>query len=158
MKKLLAAGAAIVIATGLYAQDWEQVKNLYRAGMYSETLRLVQDIHTPMAEGYRALCALQLRTDNSHATARSFADRYHENILVPQVRFLLGLDLFDQERYEEALLQFNMVSLSDIQESQQPEYTYKVGYCAFAGGEWERAKGLLSRTRGLPYSDYTAPA
>ena len=158
MKKLLAAGAAIVIATGLYAQDWEQVKNLYRAGMYSETLRLVQDIHTPMAEGYRALCALQLRTDNSHATARSFADRYHENILVPQVRFLLGLDLFDQERYEEALLQFNRVSLSDIQESQQPEYTYKVGYCAFAGGEWERAKGLLSRTRGLPYSDYTAPA
>ena len=38
----------------------EQVKNLYRAGMYSETLRLVQDIHTPMAEGYRStLCGGQ---------------------------------------------------------------------------------------------------
>jgi len=158
MKKLLAAGAALIIASGLYAQDWEQVKNLYRAGMYSETIRLVQDAHTPMAEGYRALCALQLRTDNAHAVAHSFVERYHENILVPQVRYLLGLDLFDSERYEEALLQFNLVSLSDIQASQQPEYTYKVGYCAFAGGEWERAKGLLSRTRGLPYSDYTAPA
>ena len=158
MKKLLAAGAALIIASGLYAQDWEQVKNLYRAGMYSETIRLVQDAHTPMAEGYRALCALQLRTDNAHAVAHSFVERYHENILVPQVRYLLGLDLFDSERYEEALRQFNLVSLSDIQASQQPEYTYKVGYCAFAGGEWERAKGLLSRTRGLPYSDYTAPA
>ena len=90
--------------------------------------------------------------------AHAFVAQYHENILVPQVRYLLGLDLFDAERYEEALQQFNMVSLSDIQESQQPEYTYKVGYCAFAGGEWERAKGLLSRTRGLPYSDYSAPA
>ena len=158
MKKLLAAGAALIIASGLYAQDWEQVKNLYRAGMYSETLRLVQDAHTPLAEGYRALCALKLRTDNSHAMAHAFVAQYHENILVPQVRYLLGLDLFDAERYEEALQQFNMVSLSDIQESQQPEYTYKVGYCAFAGGEWERAKGLLSRTRGLPYSDYSAPA
>lgn len=158
MKKLLAAGAALIIASGLYAQDWEQVKNLYRAGMYSETLRLVQDVHTPMAEGYRALCALQLRTDNSHALARSFVERFHENMLVPQVRYQLGLDLFDQERYEEALQQFNCVSLTDIQKSQQPEYSYKLGYCAFAQGEWDRAKGLLSRTRNLPYSDYTAPA
>jgi len=158
MKKLLAAGAALIMASGLYAQDWEKVQNLYRAGLYSETLNLLQDARTPTAEGYRALCALQLRTDNSHALARSFVERFHENILVPQVRYYLGLDLFDQERYEEALEQFNRISLTDLQESQQPEYSYKLGYSAFAQGEWDRAKGLLSRTRALPYSDYTAPA
>ena len=158
MKKLLAAAAALAMASNLFAQDWEQVKNLYRAGMYSETVRLVQGNRSPDAEGYRALCALQMRSDNAYALAESFVDRYHEHILVPQVRYLLGLDLFDHERYEEALLQFNKVSQSDIQPSQQAEYTYKVGYCAFAQGEWDRAEGLLMRMRGLPYSDYSAPA
>ncbi len=158
MKKLLAASAALALAWGLQAQDWEQVKNLYRAGMYSETIRLVHGTSGPLSDGYRALCALQLRTDNAHSLAGAFIGQYHEHILVPQVRYLLAMDLFDQERYSEALAQLNQLSLTDIQESQQPEYTYKLGYCAFAEGDWERAKGLLSRTRGLPYSDYSAPA
>ena len=158
MKKLLAALAALVLSSGLYAQNWEQVKQLYQAGMYSETIRLVHGDSSPMAEGYRALCALQLRSDNAHALAKAFIDRYHENLLVPQVRYLLGLDLFDHEQYEEALNQFNRISLQDIQTSQQAEYTYKTGYSAFAQGEWERARGLLMRTRDLPYSDYSAPS
>ena len=58
MKKLLAAMAALILASSLSAQDWEQVKTLYQAGMYSETIRLIQGNNTPLAEGYRALCAL----------------------------------------------------------------------------------------------------
>lgn len=158
MKKLLAAMAALILASSLSAQDWEQVKTLYQAGMYSETIRLIQGNNTPLAEGYRALCALQLRSDNAYDRAASFAERYHEHILVPQVRYLLALDLFDHERYEEALEQFNRIAQSDIQKSQQAEYSYKLGYCAFAQGEWDRAKVLLSRTRDLPYSDFTAPS
>ena len=158
MKRYLALVAAFSLACSLYAQDWGQVKNLYQAGMYSETLRLVQGNNTPMAEGYRALCALKLKTAHSHDIAKAFIARYHENLLVPQVRYQLGLDLFDQERYEEALQQFNQVSLKDIQETQRAEYTYKLGYCAFAQGEWDRAKGLLLRMKDLPYSDYSAPS
>ena len=158
MKRYLAFVAALSLACSLYAQDFGQVKNLYQAGMYSETLRLVQGNNTPMAEGYRALCALKLKTAHSHDIAKAFIARYHENLLVPQVRYQLGLDLFDQERYEEALQQFNQVSLKDIQETQRPEYTYKLGYCAFAQGEWDRAKGLLLRMKDLPYSDYSAPS
>ena len=158
MKRYLALVAAFSLACSLYAQDWGQVKNLYQAGMYSETLRLVQGNGTPMAEGYRALCALKLKTAHSHDIAKAFIARYHENLLVPQVRYQLGLDLFDQERYEEALQQFNQVSLKDIQETQRAEYTYKLGYCAFAQGEWDRAKGLLLRMKDLPYSDYSAPS
>ena len=158
MKKILAATAALFMATGLFAQDWEQVKKLYQAGMYSESVRLVQDVNSPMAEGYRALCALQLRTDNAYNLANAFVEKYHEHILVPQVRFLLALDYFDHERYEDALAQFNKISQGDIQRSQQAEYVYKLGYCAFAQEEWDRAENLLVRMRNLPYSDYTAPA
>ncbi len=158
MKKLLAACIALSLAGGLYAQNWGQVQNLYRAGMYSETLRLVQGNSSPEAEGYRALCALQLRSDNAYALARSFVGKHHEHLLVPQVRYLMALNLFDQERFEEALDQFNRISVKDIQESQQAEYCYKMGYCAFAQEEWDRAQSLLMRVRDLPYSDFTAPA
>ena len=106
MKKILAATAALFMATGLFAQDWEQVKKLYQAGMYSESVRLVQGNNSPMAEGYRALCALQLRSDNAYELANAFVEKNHEHILVPQVRFLLALDYFDHERYEDALVQF----------------------------------------------------
>lgn len=158
MKKILAATAALFMATGLFAQDWEQVKKLYQAGMYSESIRLVQGNNSPMAEGYRALCALQLRSDNAYELANAFVEKNHEHILVPQVRFLLALDYFDHERYEDALVQFNRISQSDILPSQQAEYVYKLGYCAFAQDEWDRAESLLERMRNLPYSDYTAPA
>ena len=80
MKRYLAFVAAFSLACSLYAQDWGQVKNLYQAGMYSETLRLVQGNNTPMAEGYRALCALKLKTAHSHDIAKAFIARYHEKL------------------------------------------------------------------------------
>ena len=142
MKRYLALVAAFSLACSLYAQDWGQVKNLYQAGMYSETLRLVQGNGTPMAEGYRALCALKLKTAHSHDIAKAFIARYHENLLVPQVRYQLGLDLFDQERYEEALQQFNQVSLKDIQETQRAEYTYKLGTALLHKGSGTVPRGF----------------
>ena len=158
MKKYLAFLAAFTLASGLYAQDLGQVKNLYQAGMYSESLRLVEGNNSPMAAGYRALCMLQLKAPHSHDVAKAFVARYHENLLVPQVRYQLGLDYFDREQFEEALEQFDRISQTDIQESQRAEYTYKVGYTIFAQGDGERAKGLLLRMKDLPYSDYSAPS
>ena len=159
MKKLIAGVAALLmLCSGAYAQNWEQVKELYRNGMYAQTLQALSGVQGATAEGYRALCALSMGSDNAHMLAGAFVNTWHEHVLVPQVRFLWALDLFDQERYLEALDLLNRISMDEIQASQQAEYTYKLGYCAFGAGEWERAKGLLTRMRALPYSDYTAPA
>ena len=158
MKRYSALVVALTLVSGLHAQDFGQVKQLYRAGMYSETLRLVQDSHSPLAEGYRALCALKLKTAHSRDDAKAFIARYHENILVPQVRYQLGLDYFDEEQYEEALGQFSQISVKEVQPSQRAEYNYKLGYCAFAQGEWDRAESMFLRVKDLPYSDYSAPS
>ena len=159
MKKVLvAASLALFLQAGLGAQNLQQIQRLYKAGMYSETMRLTEGATSPTIQGYRVLCALQMRSDDAHAQAAAFLDRYHENILAPQVRYRLGLDYFDAELYEQALQQFNRISMDDLQESQRAEYTYKLGYSAFGVGEWERAKGLLVRARGLGYSDYSAPS
>ena len=158
MKRYSALVVALTLVSGLHAQDFGQVKQLYRAGMYSETLRLVQDSHSPLAEGYRALCALKLKTAHSRDDAKAFIARYHENILVPQVRYQLGLDYFDEEQYEEALGQFSQISVKEVQPSQRAEYNYKLGYCAFAQGEWDLAASMFLRVKDLPYSDYSAPS
>ena len=155
MKRLLAASAALLLTVGLFAQNIEE---LYRAGMYSEALEKIEGQAGPEADAFRALCALQLDLPNALELADHFMEVYPENIYAPQVRLLCALNLFDQQQYEEALAQFNKISQNDIQPSQVAEYCYKMGYCAYAIGEWERAKGLLVRSRALPASDYTVPS
>ena len=158
MKRLLAAAAAFFLATGLHAQDWQQVKLLYESGMYSQVVQQLEAVQGPAARGYRALCALKLKADNAYPLAESFLETDPEHVLAPQVRYMLAMDLFDHERYDESLAQLNRLSAEDVQPSQLAEYTYKLGYSAYGVGEWDRAKTLLMRIRGLDYSDFTAPA
>ncbi len=176
MKKSLAVLAASLLAIGLHAQDgrlnmtgvgdegrlsqvnWDSVRSLYDAGMYMQTLNILKGNPDPLAKGYSVLCALNLKQENAHALALKYLELYPEGILTPQIHYTVALDLFDAERYAEALDHFGRIEMPDLQKSQQAEYTYKMGYSAFGAGETERAKGLLGRIQGLPYSDYTAPA
>ena len=158
MKRFIIAAAAALITLSAGAQDLGKAKELYQAGMYSEAIATLDGVSGEMADGYRALCALSMKADNAYETAQRFLGRYPECILAPQVRFLWGIELFDRERFEEALTQLNAITAKDIYVSQVPEYTYKLGYSAYGVGEWERAKSILRRMRSIPESDYTAPA
>lgn len=159
MKKTIAAAAVtLILSTWAHAQDWSQVRSLYDAGMYSEASAAVEEFSSPEAVGWRALCALAMRTDDSYALADDFLLRFPEHILAPQVGYAYGLDLFDAGRYEEALQRFNRISVEDLYEGEKAEFTYKLGYSAYGVGEWERAKGLLVRARGFGWNDYSAPS
>ena len=159
MKKTVAAlAASLIFCLGSHAQDWSRIQSLYNAGMYSEVSALLEKESSPTALGWRALCALSMRTDDSYALADDFLGLYPENIMAPQVGFAYGLDLFDNGRYEDALARFNRISVEDLYEDQKAEFTYKLGYSAYGVGEWERAKGLLVRSRGFGWNDYSAPS
>ncbi len=158
MKRIIIAAAAALLALSAGAQDISKAKELYQAGMYSQAMSALEGIPGEMAQGYRTLCALSMGSDGAYAMAGRFVNAYPECILTPQVRFLWGVDLFDAERYEEALTQLNSITAKDIFTSRIPEYTYKLGYSAYGVGEWERAKSILKRMRSIPESDYTAPA
>ena len=157
MKRLIAASIALSLLFPALSGA-QEVGALYKAGMYSQVADILHGKQGDHPEGYLTLCALQMKEDNAHALAQAFLNKYPESVLAPQVRYLLALDMFDQERYEEALSLFNKISMDDLYPVQRPEYTYKLGYSAFGVGEWERAKGLLVRARGLAYSDYSAPS
>ena len=158
MKRFIIAAAAAFITLSASAQSLSRAKELYQAGMYSQAMASLDGLSGEMVEGYRTLCALSMGSDGAYTMANRFVGRYPESILAPQVRFLWGIDLFDKERFEEALMQLNSITAKDIYTSRVPEYTYKLGYSAYGVGEWERAKSILKRMRSIPESDYTAPA
>ena len=158
MKRILAALGAALLVTQAFAQDWGKVNELYQKGMYAEVVSLLDGHKGAVPEGYRTLCALALRSDSAAQMADVYLEAWPESALVPQIRYQLALDLFDQDRFEDALAQFDRLSQSEVYPSQVPEFTYKYGYSAYRVGEWERAKSILTRLNALPYSDFTAPA
>lgn len=150
MKKLLPAVVAVLLfGVGAHAQNWQQIQQLYRAGMYSETVRLLGTDNSGDAQAYRALCALGMHSDNALALASSFLGRNGDHVLAPQVRYQMALTLFDAGQYQQALEQFEKVK--GLYPAQEAEYTYKMGYSAYSVGEWDYAVQLLSKVDKAPY-------
>ncbi len=150
MKKLLPAVAAVLLfQAGAGAQNWQQVHKLYHAGMYSEVVRLVENNPGQDADAYRALCALGMRTDNAESQAQAFLRRNGDHVMAPQVRFSLGLLLFDKGAYEQALQQLELCK--GLYTPQEPERLYKMGFSAYSVGDWDAARTYLGKVKGQPY-------
>ena len=161
MKKrlILAATAALLtVAASAQTPEYRRALDLYGHGMYAEAARLFDAVPGSEAEGYAALCAIEMQAPGYEKRAEAFLDRWPESPLVPQVNFRWAQDLFDRGAYEEASHRFGCVSQSELMKSQVPEYAYKKGYSAFGSGDLTLSRMLLENMQSLPYSEYTAPS
>ena len=158
MKRFIAAALAVLSFVSARAQSWEAGEQYYRKGMFAEAIAALEGKSGAMADGYRVLSTQALKLEGREELAEAYLQKWPESVLVPQVSFFQGLDCFDQERYQEALLLLDALNSEQLLESQLPEYTYKLGYSAYRAGEWGYARQVLSRIPRLPYSDYTAPS
>ena len=159
-KRLFLAVTAALIMTAAWAQspEYRRALDLFGHGMYAEAARILEGIPGSEAEGYAALCALEMKTEGYAEKAEAFLDRWPESPLVPQVNFRLGLDSFDRGAYEDASYRFDCISSSELFGEQVPEYAYKKAYSAFGTGNLSIARMLFEHMQNLPYSDYTAPS
>ena len=159
-KRIYLALTAALLWTAASAQtpEYRRALDLYGHGMYAEAARLFERIPGSEAEGYAALCALEMGTDGYEQQAEAFLDRWPESPLVPQVNYRLALDLFDRGIWEDASYRFGCVSQSELMKDQIPEYAYKKAYSAFGAGDVSLSRLLLENMQDLPYSDYTAPS
>jgi len=159
-KRIILAGAALLLAASAIAQNpqYDRALDLYGHGMYAEAAQLLDRLPGSDAEGYAALCAIELQSPGYEQRVESFLDRWPESVLVPQVNYRWGLDLFDRERYEDASYRFGCLSASELMKDQLPEYSYKRAYSAFGTGDLALSRMLLENMQSLPYSDYTAPS
>ena len=159
-KRLILALAAFLVAAAASAQnpEYDRALDLYGHGMYAEAAQLLERIPGSEAEGYAALCALELQTPGYEKKAEAFLDRWPESPLVPQVNFRWAQDLFDRGDYEAASYRFGCVGQDELMPAQVPEYAFKKGYSAFGAGDLDLSRILLEKMQSLPKSDYTAPS
>ena len=159
-KRLILAVAAVFLAAAASAQtpEYRRALDLYGHGMYAEAVQLLDRIPGSEAEGYAALCAIELQSPGFEKRVEAFLDRWPESPLVPQVNFRWAQDLFDRGAYEQAFYRFNCVAQDELMKDQVPEYAYKKGYSAFGSGDLTLARTILERMQSLPASDYTAPS
>ena len=159
-KRLILAVAAVFLAAATSAQTpgYRRALDLYGHGMYAEAAQLLDRIPGSEAEGYAALCAIELQSPGYEKRAEAFLDRWPESLLVPQVNYRWALDLFDRGVYDQALYRFNSVMQDELMKDQVAEYAYKKGYSAFGSGDLALAQTILERMQNLPPSDYTAPS
>lgn len=157
MRKTIFALAAILIAQSLGAQNVQRAAELYNRGFYAEAVQALEQDKSATAEAYRALSALQLKSEGAGIKADAFMKKYHEHALVPQVRFLRAQNLFDEGKYEEAAAQLRAVNPAHLSKAQLPEYRYKLGYSAYSYGDWDAAMPSLEAATES-YSDYSAPS
>ena len=159
-KRLILAMAAVFLAAAASAQtpEYRRALDLYGHGMYAEAVKLLDRIPGSEAEGYAALCAIELQSPGYEQRAEAFLDRWPESPLVPQVNFRWAQDLFDRGAYEQANYRFSCVAQDELMKDQVPEYAYKKGYSAFGSGDLDLARTLLERMQSLPQSDYTSPS
>ena len=159
-KRLMLAVAALLLVSAASAQtpEYRRALELYGHGMYAEAAQLLDRIPGSEAEGYAALCAIEMQTPGFEKRVEAFLDRWPESPLVPQVNFRWAQDLFDRGAYEEASYRFGCVSQGELMPSQIPEYAYKKGYSAFGSGDLALSRMLLENMQALPYSEYTAPS
>ena len=159
-KRLLLAAAAAFLALAASAQtpEYTRALDLYGHGMYAEAAQLFGTLPGAEAEGYAALCAIEMRSPGYEKLAEAFLDHWPESLLVPQVNYRLAQDLFDRGVYDEAYYRFGCVSQSELYKDQVPEYAYKKAYSAFGAGDLSLSRMLLENMQKLPYSDYTAPS
>ena len=159
-KRLILAVAAVFLAAAASAQtpEYRRALDLFGNGMYAEAAQLLSRIPGSEAEGYAALCAIELQSPGYEQLAEAFLDRWPESPLVPQVNFRLAQDLFDRGAYPEAFRNFNSVAQDELMKNQIPEYAYKKGYSAFGSGDLDLSRTILERMQSLPPSDYTSPS
>jgi tetratricopeptide (TPR) repeat protein len=142
--------------------DFRQALDLYEHGMFERAESIFSQIYTDTgsedALGYRALCSVRLQEVGYESVASEFITNHPYSRLVPQVHFYNGLNLFDDQNYQEALNEFSQIDTKDLETSQIPEYQFKYAYSKFGIDDYAGAKAEFEKVENMPMSDYTAPS
>lgn len=157
MKKVVVLCALAMISGGAFAQDLSRARELCNKGFYSKAILETEGMQQADARAIQTICELWLRTPEAYDMARSFLATDPENVQAPEVRRLLGLSLFDDGSYGEAVEVLGALDPGCIDKSLLPEYYYKLGYAAYSAGDWEGARPILEKAAAYP-GDYLAPA
>lgn len=167
MKIVVAALSAMILTSWTLqasvvtsSREYREAVRLYESGMYQRALSVFNSLpgDEPMAKGYAALCMAQMKSPGYEETLAYFLDTYGKTALDSQIHLVYAENLFDEQRYAEALPEFGKVNVKDLSNSKLTEVLYKQGYCDFGRARYSESEEKFQQVVKRAASDYTAPA
>lgn len=166
MKTAVAALTAMILSSWTLqasavtsSKDYREAVRLYESGMYERALSSFRSMpDDPMAKGYAVLCMAKMKSPGYEESLRYFLDSYGVTSLDSEIHLTYAENLFDEQRYAEALPEFGMVRTRDLSPSRYTEVLYKQGFCDFGRGRYPESEPKFEQVVKRAASDYTAPA
>ncbi len=100
------------------------------------------------AFGYWVLCQVKMQTRGYEALMDAYITRHPYGSLVPQIRFAHVSNCFSSGDYATAAAQLELLSKKKLYRAQRPEYLFKIAYCDYELGNYDRA---ITRFRDVIY-------
>ena len=134
-------------------------RDLYDHGIYAKAREIFSSFSgDPVAEGFSVLCDIRMKTPGYEVRLEEYVDKYAYSGLVPQMRYLHALNLFDAADYPSASSEFAEVDEKALYKTQLAEFRFKKAYSDFEIGLDESALQGFMDVYGMPRNDYQAPA
>jgi tetratricopeptide (TPR) repeat protein len=163
-----AISALLMSATVLSATDFREILKLQKRGMHNRASVMYNDLSRQVRssdpEGYAILSDVILKV-NAEKFAYPYLSRMEDyikrnphSVLVPQMRLMHALNVFENQDYRTASYVFEEIPASQLYDDQLDEYLFKKAYCALELGNEDRALLQFMELATRPHSDYTAPA
>lgn len=141
------------------SRAYREALNLFQRGMYDAARSGFEALgEGPVYEGYAALCAGKLGTPDFAQLLINYEKAYPGSSLTSELHYQAALNLFDEQKYYEASLEFAKVVQKELFKGEQSQFVFKYGYCNFALGIYPEAKKRFEELVALPVCQYTAPA
>ncbi len=109
------------------------------------------------ASYYSVVCTVKLGNKNAINSVKRFAVEYPASSWLPTINFELGNIYYKNKKYSQALVSYNSIDASKIDESQRSEYLYKKGYCEMKESQFDEALSSYKKVMATK-SSYAKPA
>lgn len=167
---LLSLVAPQAKADGKRPKEFREAVRLYDDAMYSRAKVLFDELaetasyddegRVSLSElhGYSVLCELEMSLPGSDNSFSNYLRNYPHSNLIPSMRFLYAMNLFEDKQYEKAGVQLAKVEPRQVKKSRLTEYYFKKAYCHYEMNEYDEALKNFQKVEDRDFSDYTAPA
>ncbi len=109
------------------------------------------------AEYYALICAIELQNEDAEVLGTRFIARNPESIHINEAQFRLGKFEYGKKRYRLALGYFTKVNKEELNEDDQAEYYFKMGYSYFMQDSIDKARKAFFEIKDID-TRYTSPA
>jgi len=155
---LLLSGSLAAAPVSGRGKVYRQALELYENANYEGARVLFgQFSGDAVAEGYVTLCALKMRTEDSAGLLAAYRRKHKTGYMLNEVILQNAVNLFDDEKYEEARAEFDNADASLIEDG-LAGYYFRYAYTQYMAGLYPEAISNFEKLEALPKCDYSAGA